>query len=256
MPAISSAVRATSPGTPTATSSSPTATAPNARIAKFDRNGRFLLSWGSRGSDAGQFNTPHSIATDAQGNVYVADQGNKRIQVFDNGGTFKSQITNVGVPTALCISRGSHPYLYSSHTGDAYGMDDAAIYKLELDGRIVGKFGQAGKQLKEFGLVNAIDCRTENDAVRRRADELARAEADASSEADPLSRLIIKIAVSGVFWRIITAQPDVAARCLRPVVRPGLLPSRRTDPPGCSSRPRRRGARLVQAGPGTERGDS
>ena len=99
---------------------------PNARIAKFDRNGRFLLSWGSRGSDAGQFDTPHSLATDAQGNVYVADQGNKRIQVFDGSGHVKSQITNVGVPTALCISRGSHPYLYSSHTGDAYGMDDAA----------------------------------------------------------------------------------------------------------------------------------
>ena len=135
----------------------------NARVAKFDRNGRFMLSWGSRGSDPGQFNTPHSIAIDAQGNVYVADQGNKRIQVFDNAGTFKSQIANIGVPTALCISRGSHQYLYSSHTGDPYGMDDAAIYKLELDGRIVGKFGRAGKLMKEFGLVHAIDCRTENE---------------------------------------------------------------------------------------------
>jgi NHL repeat-containing protein len=135
----------------------------NARVAKFDRNGRFLWSKGSRGSDPGQFNTPHSIAVDAQGNVYVADQGNKRIQVLDNEGTFKSEITGIGAPTALCISRGSHQYLYSSHTGDPYGMDDAAIYKLELDGRIVGKFGKAGKLIKEFGLVNAIDCRTENE---------------------------------------------------------------------------------------------
>jgi len=135
----------------------------NARVAKFDTNGRFLTTWGSRGSDPGQFDTPHSIATDAQGNVYVADQGNKRIQVFDGSGTFKSQISNVGVPTALCISPGSHQFIYSSHSGDPYGMDDAAIYKLELDGRIVGKLGRAGKQLKEFGLVNAIDCRTENE---------------------------------------------------------------------------------------------
>ena len=135
----------------------------NARVAKFDRNGRFLTTWGSRGSDPGQFDTPHSIATDAQGNVYVADQGNKRIQVFDGSGAFRSQIGNVGVPMALCISRGSHQYLYSSHSGDPYGMDDAAIFKLELDGRVIGKLGKAGKQLKEFGLVNAIDCRTENE---------------------------------------------------------------------------------------------
>ena len=139
--------------------------AANARVAKFDKNGRFLASWGSRGSDPGQFNTPHSIATDAAGNVYVADQGNKRIQVFDNAGTFKAQIANVGVPTALCISRGAHQYLFSAHTGDAYGMDDAAIYKLELDGRIVGRFGKAGKLPGELGLVNALDCRTPSSLV-------------------------------------------------------------------------------------------
>jgi len=134
----------------------------NARIAKFDRDGRFLLSWGSRGTGPGQFNVPHSIATDTRGNVYVADQGNKRIQIFDGKGGFKSQITDVGVPQAVCVSGGPHQYLYSSHAGDKYGMDDAAIFKLELDGRVVGKFGAAGKQLKQFGLVNTIDCRTEN----------------------------------------------------------------------------------------------
>jgi len=135
----------------------------NSRVAKFDKNGRFISSWGQRGSEPGQFDTPHSIAVDAQGNVYVADSGNKRIQVFDNNGTFKSQITNIGTPMAICISRGTHPYLYSSHSGDPYGMDDAAIYKLELDGKVLGKFGKAGKQMKEFGLVNSIDCRNENE---------------------------------------------------------------------------------------------
>ena len=62
----------------------------NARVAKFDKTGRFAKSWGATGSEPGQFNTPHSIAVDAQGNVYVADMGNKRIQVFDNNGTFKT----------------------------------------------------------------------------------------------------------------------------------------------------------------------
>ena len=42
-------------------------------------------------------------------------------------------------------------------------MDDGEIYKMELDGKIVGKFGKAGKLLKEFGSVHEIDCRNENE---------------------------------------------------------------------------------------------
>src|SRR6266702_5355564 len=46
----------------------------NSRVAKVDKNGNWLTSWGDRGNEPGQFNTPHSIATDAKGNVYVADR--------------------------------------------------------------------------------------------------------------------------------------------------------------------------------------
>src|ERR1700691_4891903 len=60
----------------------------NARVAKFDKNGKFITSWGSRGTAQGQFNTLLGIAVDKQGNVYVADSGNKRIQVFDTDGKF------------------------------------------------------------------------------------------------------------------------------------------------------------------------
>ncbi len=82
----------------------------NSRIAKFDSNGRFVKSWGSQGTAPGQFNVPHSLVTDAQGNVYVADRDNRRIQVFDNNGTFKTQFINVGTPWTLCITPGSHQY--------------------------------------------------------------------------------------------------------------------------------------------------
>ena len=136
----------------------------NARVAKFDRNGKFVKSWGSRGAATGQFNMVHGIAVDAQGNVYVADSGNKRIQVFDGDGTFKTQIVGVGTPAALCITPGPRQYLYSSNSNPPDDIDVAGeIYKIELSGRIVGKFGKAGKQMKEFGTVNAIDCRTENE---------------------------------------------------------------------------------------------
>ena len=56
-------------------------------------------------------------------------------------------------------------------------MDNGEIYKMELDGSVLGKFGRAGKLLKEFGTVNEIDCRDPNTAVRRRAHQLAGAEA-------------------------------------------------------------------------------
>jgi DNA-binding beta-propeller fold protein YncE len=137
----------------------------NARIAKYEPGGKYIKSWGSRGAAPGQFNIVHGIAIDAAGNVYVADEGNKRVQVFDGNGTFKKQFQNVGTPTAICITPGPRQYLYVAHTGDPDGMEDAAIYKVDLDGTIVGRFGSAGKQVKEFGLVNAIDCRSENELL-------------------------------------------------------------------------------------------
>jgi hypothetical protein len=135
------------------------------RIAKFDKDGKFIRQWGSTGSEPGQFNGVKALAISAQGNVYAADLGNKRIQVFDADGTFKSQFGGVGVPVALCITSGATQYLYVSHVGDQSGMDDAAIYKVQLDGKVVGKFGSAGKLSKEFGVANSIDCRSENDLL-------------------------------------------------------------------------------------------
>jgi DNA-binding beta-propeller fold protein YncE len=135
----------------------------NARVAKFDKTGKFIKSFGFGGAEPGQFNVPASIAVDANGMVYVADMGNKRIQVFDNDGNVKSQIGNVGSPRAICISPGAHQYLYASNSNPTEDpFLGGEIYKLELDGTVVGKIGKAGKQMKEFGMVNEIDCRDPN----------------------------------------------------------------------------------------------
>lgn len=137
----------------------------NARVAKYAPSGKYLKSWGQRGSGPGEFNIVHGIAIDRAGLVYVADEGNRRIQVFDAEGTFKTQFLNVGTPTALCMTGGTTQYLYVAHTGDPDGMDDAAIYKVDLSGKVVGKFGRAGKEVKQLGLVNSIDCRNEQELL-------------------------------------------------------------------------------------------
>ena len=134
----------------------------NARIAKFDKDGKFVKSWGKRGTAPGEFANVLSIAVDTQGNVYAGDGGNKRIQVFDNNGVFKTAFSNFGNPQAMCITKGASPVLYVSNSNPWNDIDIAGeIYKMALDGTIRGKFGRAGRLLKEFGAVNSIDCRSE-----------------------------------------------------------------------------------------------
>ena len=136
----------------------------NARVAKFDKDGVFVKSWGSKGNGNGQFDVVRSIAVTASGDVIVADGGNNhRIQVFDNNGTYKTQFPAVGNPQAICLTTGANPVLYVSNTNPPNNIDTAGeIYKMDLTGKILGKFGRAGKMLKEFGTVNAIDCRNPN----------------------------------------------------------------------------------------------
>ena len=78
----------------------------------------------------------------------MGDRGNRRIQVFNNDGEFKTQYLNVGAPWAICISPGAHQYLFSSNSNDTGDMENGEIYKMELNGKIIGKFGTAGKLLE------------------------------------------------------------------------------------------------------------
>ncbi len=136
----------------------------NSRVAKYDRNGKWIKNWGSTGTGEGQFRVVHGIAIDASNTVYVADRDNRRIQVFDSEGSFKTQYRNVGSPWAICMTPGPRQFLYVSNSNPPNNLDyDGEILKMTLDGKIVGKFGRAGKLLKEFGTVNAIDCRAENE---------------------------------------------------------------------------------------------
>ncbi|OFW30153.1 MAG: hypothetical protein A3H97_24365 [Acidobacteria bacterium RIFCSPLOWO2_02_FULL_65_29] len=140
----------------------------DSRVVKFDRTGKFIKAAGTRGNGPLQFSTPHAISVDAKGMVYVADRGNSRIIVLDNDLNQKAVYSDTGAPWAVCISQGPHQYLYTSNsfpTGNNF--DQAAntgeVYKMELDGRVVGKFGKAGHGFKEFSSIHQMDCRNENE---------------------------------------------------------------------------------------------
>jgi hypothetical protein len=164
----------------------------NSRVAKIAPDGRWLGSWGSFGSAPGEFNTLHSIQVDARDQIYVADRGNRRIQVFDTDGkllriiqidvpapadapvaignrpvvppagpdTAANKTMMPGAPWALCITPRGRDGQQVLYVADAW---PGRIYKLSLDGKVLGWLGGSGKQLKQFGWVHEIACPTENE---------------------------------------------------------------------------------------------
>jgi DNA-binding beta-propeller fold protein YncE len=79
----------------------------NARVHKYTPNGKLLFSWGESGTDPGEFNIAHNIATDKDGWVYVADRENHRVQVFDPNGKFETQWVNMARPCGLYLDQQS-----------------------------------------------------------------------------------------------------------------------------------------------------
>ena len=156
----------------------------NSRVAKIDKNGDWVKSWGTRGTggthadeNPGQFNTPHNIAVDRQNRVYVADRGNRRIQVFDAEGNFlrfihqnapydKQKRPVLGnrpanapdetAPWVLCITDTPTQYLYSIDSVPG------RIYKMTLDGKILGTIGESGRGPGQFNWAHGLSCSAEN----------------------------------------------------------------------------------------------
>jgi DNA-binding beta-propeller fold protein YncE len=128
----------------------------NSRVAKIDADGNWLKAWGKRGAEPGDFHTPHTIATDAKGNVYVGDRENNRIQVFDGDGNFQKQFTGIGSPWAICITPGPNQVLYTSDSRPG------RIFKMDLNGNILGVFGKAGHRPGQFGWIHEMACPNEN----------------------------------------------------------------------------------------------
>jgi len=154
----------------------------NSRVAKYDRNGDWVTSWGEPGTGPGQFRLPHAIGIDRQDNVYVGDRSNRRIQVFDTSGKFLRMFTIdvpplpetravngytptgerlaavIGAPNSICITPGVNQVMFVGES-----TFPGRVFKVSLDGKVLGVIGRSGRQLKQFSGAHALACPSENE---------------------------------------------------------------------------------------------
>lgn len=119
----------------------------NSRVAKYDKDGNFVKSWGERGAQPGNFNTPHSLVVDGNDVVYVADRGNSRIQTFDTEGNRKAVWNLPTAPWSLCLTNGPTPVLFVGR-----------VYKMDLTGKILGTFGRPGRMPGTIDSIHQLAC--------------------------------------------------------------------------------------------------
>jgi len=152
----------------------------NSRVAKYDKHGDWVKSWGESGTGPGQFRLPHAIAVDRNNNVYVGDRSNRRIQVFDTDGKFLRMFSIdvppdpstrpvngntptgqrlaavIGQPNSICITPSGNQVMFvgeSTYPG--------RIFKVSLDGKVLGVIGRSGRELKQFSGAHALACPSE-----------------------------------------------------------------------------------------------
>ena len=153
----------------------------NSRVAKFDKNGDFVKMWGEFGTGDGQFRTPHSIAIDKNDNIYVGDRSNHRVQVFNTDGKFlrkfqidvppdmTSKSTNgdtptgdrlasqIGAPNSLCIPPDNPNVMFLGES-----TFPGRIFKITLEGKVLGVIGRSGRKLGSFSGAHALACPSEH----------------------------------------------------------------------------------------------
>jgi len=122
----------------------------NSRVAKFDKDGNFVKAWGERGGQPGNFNTPHSLVVDNNDVIYVADRGNSRIQTFDTEGNRKAVWNMPTAPWSLCLTNGPSQMMFVGSVG--------RVYKMDLNGKILGAFGRVGRMPGTIDSIHQLAC--------------------------------------------------------------------------------------------------
>ena len=119
----------------------------NARVHRFSPDGRLLRSWGEFGTGPGEFNLPHSITTDPDGWLYIADRENHRVQVFSEDGRYETEWKHLHRPCALCTQSKSKPFSFIGELGPGLAVNrdfpnlGPRISIVDHQGALVGRLG-------------------------------------------------------------------------------------------------------------------
>jgi hypothetical protein len=120
----------------------------NSRVVKFTKEGKYVSTWGKRGKAPGEFNTPHSIAIDSKGRVFVSDRENNRIQVFTANGEFLKQFTHLGATQNMFITPKDEMWIITHRDNIeniTYDTLAGRIMRVDLEtGRILGAMESPG----------------------------------------------------------------------------------------------------------------
>jgi hypothetical protein len=151
-------------------------------VAKYDSRANWVKSWGTKGTAPGQFNLPHAIAIDRNDNIYVGDRSNRRIQVFNTDGKFLRMFTIdvppdpstravngetptgaklaqlIGAPNSLCITPPPNQVLFVGET-----TFPGRIFKVTLDGKVLGVIGRSGRNVGQFSGAHALACPSDHE---------------------------------------------------------------------------------------------
>ena len=122
----------------------------NSRVVKFNKDGKYLMTWGKPGTAPGEFHTVHDVATDSKGRVYVADRENNRIQIFTANGEFLKQWTHLGATQGLYITAKDEMWVMTHRNNVeniTYDTLAGRLMKLDLEsGKILGAMESPGHQ--------------------------------------------------------------------------------------------------------------
>jgi sugar lactone lactonase YvrE len=119
----------------------------NPRVLKFDKTGKFLKTWGGKGTGPGEFDVAHGLQIDSKGLLWVTDRENQRIQIFDQDGKYLREVKFAGLPCGLDFS-GGYIYMVNGFAGQ--------LLKLDLNGKVLAAMGKPGKGAGEFGEAHAV----------------------------------------------------------------------------------------------------